>query len=124
MEQATEYISKPMSGEWFGEERSVRVEQVIAPDGKPAVRVRIFKQTMHNGQLVYQPEHRPCISDKLFRFPSPRPIELLGRPLVGQWADKELQQYRVADCTPNPDPATYMDYEAWSDAFHQIYSES
>lgn len=93
----------------------------ILHDGQPAVEVTNWQRGhYYDGDTI--PSER-IVSRKYYRFPTPRPVEVLGRPVVGQWADKEINGYR-GTIEDNNDAATHIDYAAWVDAFHEIYSDS
>ena len=77
---------------------------------------------------------------ELFSPGSPRPIQLLGMQFVGQWAshwrrdlgsalmdtDTALRYTLVGKIRiePNTDPDTHIQYEAWVQATHEVYSNS
>lgn len=104
----------------------------ILHDGEPAIIVthtrRHYQQRTISDALGTRNagDHMP-LSDEVhteyLKFPSPRPVELFGRPVVGQWSDKKFNHLR-GTIVDNTDPATFIDYDAWVAAFHQVYSES
>lgn len=93
----------------------------ILHDGQPAVEVTNWQRDhYYEGDPVPSEQ---VISRKYYRFPTPKPVEVIGRPAVGQWRDKEINGYR-GTIEDNPDPATHIDYAAWVAAFHEVYAES
>lgn len=117
-----ERIEKHITKQSESETRWTIVEQVIARDGRPAVRATIWKQYRQNRPVA--------LSSTLYVFSSPTPLLIVGRPAVGQWADKiwkaparwwELPNEKEQ---PNLDQTTYQDYIAWSNATEQVYANS
>jgi hypothetical protein len=107
---------KDTRGGGYGEIRWRQVEQVIAPDGRPAVRMRIWKIQYHTGA----PTGRQCLLDGLYRFPTPTP-----GIAVGQWRDTQLRWNGDARALRvNYDTSTYQDFIAWDEAFTAVYDQS
>lgn len=117
------------------EQRYVEARQVVAPDGRPAVRVVSWRSYRHSSECAAEVT---CTGSDLYCFSSARPVEALGRPVVGQWSTKawqapdrwwelpldKWQAYKAGKDPVNPDETTYQDYFAWAEAFHQVYSQS
>lgn len=103
----------------------------ILHDGQPAVivthRIQHYRQRDLDDALgkrkAGEPTESEIVARQYLKFPSPRPIEIAGRPAVGQWADKKFNHLR-GTIVDNPDPSTHIDFEAWIDAFDQVYGES
>lgn len=55
---------------------------------------------------------------------SPRPKVVGGRPVVGQWKDKWITPKYGQVVVSNPDPASHIDFEAWTNAFSEVYGTS
>lgn len=78
-------------------------DQVLV-NGRLAV---VKRQTSNGNHLGY------------FSPPTPKP-----GVAVGQWASKWLSLEWDTEITANPNPDTYIDYDAWVEAFHRVYSNS
>lgn len=87
----------------YGEQRSVQVEQVIAPDGGAAIRIRTWRVNRHNG-VDAAPE---CVGDHLMRFPSSVPLCTEFGVIVGQWSAYEMQRGRYQALPVNGNTSTY-----------------
>lgn len=117
--------------------------QVIAPDGKPAVRITITRYErvlMRDGapahKFTLSPTGEPIYTDEpairqevvrreLMRFPTPYPVKAMGRFVVGQYSGMKLHYQKVTGKEAlNPDADTYMSFFAWEAAFEEVYSES
>lgn len=55
---------------------------------------------------------------------TPRPQVVASRPVVGQWKDKWITPKYGQNVVPNPDPASHIDFEAWANAFSEVYDAS
>lgn len=103
----------------------------ILHDGQPAVEVTTYRQSYLRRDIndilgerkAGTPLEPQMIARHYHKFTTPRPIELFGMPVVGQWRDTEFNHLR-GTITENTDPSTYIDYDAWVAAFQKVYGES